>query len=479
MLNENEQQSIVDTAPEWFERQVLALMMRSRQAYQEYAGKINRGPGGEYTTDFGNQARNLLMNYIHRFRTDMAKVEEVDPAFIRAIVEVDVAQDNILPTDRTAIHEELNHITDVHAETSAIIVKASFTEWIDKSRTRQLLNNQPRNKGADISRWIERLSLHHRQLHTDEGAEKYENMVELIQNPPVEPERRLHFGMMEVDNLMLGGLGLGESMLVVAPQSAGKTVFALQAVSSYVYNCGAYGVFVTTEQKMSELWGRVVSQRLNIPFERLARGFTKEAVPPDKMEDVVELAKLWQRHVVSVNWNSNQSLGIVGGIDAELDEAERRLGRKPEFIVFDWIGRGLGSINSKDFGFMRHFFQQAADYMANIARERNIASVLMTQANVDKTRRTKRIGPEHIAECKGMGQNQTWGLGISALPTEEDAENPDKNQVESFQRNQVFNFFKARKSGGGVVRVLRQFKYQRFEEANARNVTTVTRKFKK
>lgn len=85
------------------------------------------------------------------------------------------------------------------------------------------------------------------------------------------------------------------------------------------------------------------------------------------------------------------------------------------------------------------------------------------QAAMAQAANKPRVDQTMIAECKSLGNSATGVWGISAMTEAFDPNAPGSETT--FRDDQYLYLAKARKSQGGLIKLRRQFQFQRFVEA--------------
>jgi replicative DNA helicase len=259
---------------------------------------------------------------------------------------------------------------------------------------------------------------------------------------------------------MGGGFARGEHVLVIAPTGAGKTVMACQ-VASHMCSNKLSGILVSTEQSHYELEPRFVSASCHVPFNRVKDGFTPEkhlTATEYKAYRSLREEVIGDRLAIE-NWGDDSSRSLITHFDLmvrEFLETHDSL----DFIILDWLGGALGAMATSSEQ-KRTMLQNAADYMATVAKKYNIITLSFAQAHPVQGANNRKVDQSVILDCKTLGLNASWVFGISAM--ENKPEDADNNTQATYSDNQFLWCSKGRKSMAVGVALTRNFAFQRFE----------------
>lgn len=258
-------------------------------------------------------------------------------------------------------------------------------------------------------------------------------------------------------NLPLGGgLVPTDLGLVITAPNGGKTVLANQIAADIALSRRKV-VLITTEQSEPDMYARQFSAVCNIPFDKLNHGFNPEKLTEDEIRRCRNYAKRVSEYMIVCDW-SGSSRTIGRDIRPTLEKLESG-GFKPDVVIMDWLGGGMDE--PKDEVKLRDAMISTSKTFRNYCREYNAAGVLFAQANEEQIRGVERVGGSHVDNCKMLHEYADWGVGISLLRAKDGSDSET-----DIQRNQKFNFFKARRNPGTLFKVERDFKYQRFKVLN-------------
>jgi hypothetical protein len=159
------------------------------------------------------------------------------------------------------------------------------------------------------------------------------------------------------------------------------------------------------------------------------------------------------------DWSRGNKQSIETDLELCIERFEDQVEHKCEWVIFDWIGRGLGRTYD-DPGAQRLALQRTVDTLVDIARMRDMITIGMAQAHVGQSAGKKRIDDTMVPENKTLGVNATVVMGVSAIPT--DIREADDGNAASYQDEQYLYISKSRKAQGRLISVKREFNYQRF-----------------
>jgi hypothetical protein len=273
---------------------------------------------------------------------------------------------------------------------------------------------------------------------------------------------RFSLGIDRLDYRLGGGPARGESALFIAASGVGKTVAACQFSMTLTLQ-GLRGLLITTEQLHGALELRMLSNYCRIPFNLIKNKFEEEALNHTQLTKARELRAKLENNLITKDWDTAGG-SIVENLARTVDSFLRIYGSL-DFIVLDWIGGGLGTIDTSRPEVLRLLYQNTADYMVTAAKDYNLMTFSFAQATPLKGKNRLRVDEECLSECKTMGRNMTSIVGITGFMNfgntkKDDPESMDKDQ---YTDAQFFYVSKSRFGIPGPVKVLRNFGFQRFD----------------
>jgi hypothetical protein len=330
--------------------------------------------------------------------------------------------------------------------------------WIRTRRMRAIVSmNAELNPDLVMSQMTKLNS----QLASASGKKNDYFIGENFESGPPVMVQRYPMGMHGLDAVVGGGLARGEGAYFIAAQNTGKTVHAVQTAVTLASSSKLRGILISTEEGNDRLERRIFSRVARLPYRKVKDGIDPSTFTPDEKKrfDLArqELRELPFRIVV---WPKTGDLSIVNDIDAQIARYQDMFGGL-DFVSLDWIGGALGSLKENDPGFLRILYQITGDKMAAVASTHNLITMSYAQAR-PKPREgydNPRVGPEHLNECKTLGNNMTTGVGISGLRSQADADG-----TPLFEDKQFFYAFKSRTGEGGRVPFWRNYAIQQISD---------------
>jgi len=264
-------------------------------------------------------------------------------------------------------------------------------------------------------------------------------------------------GITGLDRAMFGGPALGDSTLVVAPESAGKTICMCQIGGHYAYS-GFKTLLISTEPHMSPeaIEARIVSRICRVPFNRIMHGVKDFKMLEPQQKAYTALIERLRDNLRIVHWAGNDQT-ILKDFDRTVETAAEDMGGI-QAVAFDWIsGKTVGLAGEADMSQARLYYQRGADYIAYASGRFNTTNLLFAQANKLQSLNKAKVDAAMLAECKGMGQNFPNGFGITLL---QDLKAGTENGAPLYAAQQFITLFKARKGLPTSIPFKREYEYQ-------------------
>lgn len=225
-------------------------------------------------------------------------------------------------------------------------------------------------------------------------------------------------------------------------------------------NSGICGMLITTEEPHEDLLPRMASQACNIPYNLLMDGINITRLDDLQKQALAE----WYinlNNLMIVNWNKKMGVSVALDLENEISKFMEEYGKKPDFIILDWVGGALGSGAPKEL--IRLVYQEAADAFEKAAKRHMFVGVAFAQAD-KSANNIIGIDMRHIAECKTMGRNYSAIIGITnlyskSLGASEVPDDPGNNDIRA--PKQFFFCSKTRKGRNKQVPFSRDYMYQR------------------
>jgi len=201
---------------------------------------------------------------------------------------------------------------------------------------------------------------------------------------------RISTGVKKLDDVLSGGVGLGEIMILIAPSGRGKTIFLVNA---------AYGaclarknvLFITLEMSEEFILGR---------FYRRMLLSNRDEIRKDKEKAAKELQRQFRhlKNKVFVKFMMPGSL-TVEGLERVLDTVEQREGVNIDVVMIDYVDKMKlpysGSSEDRTSG-----LRTLTELVRYFGIRKNKAIMTVTQSN-RKGLSASLITEEHISESYG------------------------------------------------------------------------------
>jgi hypothetical protein len=457
---------LIENQPAWFEQQVLAACCKSAAFYDRFKAVLNVHPrdANARQEDFSLPQDNHIYFLLKKYRTFMAGSKGTDvmpPQFAQVTLAAMVAVGELLQEQADMAWRRLHEVMSTPVEGVMQLVHDGIPHWLSKRRVRRVAMEMANSEGWKPDELVKEINIAMEAASTAAIATCEFEFGDGWLNRQLDTQR-LQTGLPELDATIGGGFGYGEFHLGIAATGAGKTVFATQLASTFAFNEHP-GIFVTTEQSHFELEPRILSNLLQVPFSMLKDGFFPERMPKDVADRAEELRIRIMKKLIFLNWNQGSGKSIMKDLEPAIMAFEEKRGIKPRWVIFDWIGGGLGEMTRNDMAMKRLIYQESADKLPIIARKYNLVTIALAQANTLQAKNNPRIDSSCIAECKTMGNGASTVFGISNLQEDEDAV---AGGSAPFRDKQFFYLSKARKGTGGMVPFKRKFEFQRMEKWN-------------
>ena len=452
-------EGIINNDSDTFEEWVLAMAIHDHEFFNRVAGVLCRDhKTGEFKDDFRQPADNGIWQILVDYHSEI-------PGAKAPVISVGVAHALLLRLANEPRIIALSNVSDATEKVARLLtlniaqlepmVRKGFEYWLTKVRMGAIVNEQMRLDSWNPSELLESIELEMKQINrilTDDAQAFV--AFDAVKEPPA--VKLFPSGLRALDLSLGGGFGQAESSLVIAPSGGGKTVLATQLGANFSIR-GQRTLLITTEQPPPELLARIASSTCNIPFERLRAGVESARLTPEEAERYRKMSRILGENLFFADWSKDRSRSIRADLRAEVERFITTHGRL-DVLIFDWIGGALGALYGKDQHALRLAFQDTGDALADMAREFGAVVIGFGQAAIGTTRGKMCIDQGDIAECKSLGRSATNVIGISALCDKTDDDGPN------FARVQYLHVSKARKSAGGLRRVVRQFEFQRFAD---------------
>jgi hypothetical protein len=458
-------QTIITKYTDVFELQVLACCIQLPKFYyanKEHIGTFDSAYAecNEFTAEVDNEIYSAVAKYYDALSAgeNSADVAPCPWGWVDSILKGKIAQ-NKLNADMLANgHIRFKAALNQNANDFNKTVSKGMSFWLTQKRIRRGVNPilQDFSKGVDdVKSIIDKVesSVIGMSERSTTGL-----MAGIMDDDDMAGDL-IPFPLPSLNNAMEGGATKGESILVVAPQNAGKTVFATFCTRFWAEM--QYKVlFVSTEEPVTRITPRVVASGLEMEYKRMARGLRERNFEDQEWGDISNYLGSIEDNV-RFKYYKHEAKGIAGLLPNIID-MEIESGFTPDIVVLDWLGGGLGEKDRNDNNTMTQFYKESANRLKTVMDDYNVMLMCMAQGGIMKCKDQKLIDASMIDNCTGLGERFVFGLGISCLQ-----ENTVDKSIKqgTWKKAQYMNPFKVRYSVGGAIPIIRKFECQRFIDA--------------
>lgn len=282
-------------------------------------------------------------------------------------------------------------------------------------------------------------------------------------------------------NTALGSFRKKSAYMFIGGTGSGKTICACQLCCSFSLSGNANGLYISTEQTHEQLYSRIIANRCSIPHSVISKGMFTSSLSPREKEALIDFRAKSNSLAVGtirfLNWGNfdkTPGFSVSKTLEKEIELFEDTTGKKLDYIILDWIGGCLGTMEGRADS-VRHVYQEAADSLESLARKHSIVSVAFAQAVIASTNKLQ-IDSQDLQECKTMTRNYAGVVGITALFSEEyarqRAEDNNKKRKDfristeiddgvAFNNKQFLYVSKARYGIQRAVPFKREYEFQR------------------
>ncbi len=268
-----------------------------------------------------------------------------------------------------------------------------------------------------------------------------EAMVEVMQNiDNSDTASVVGTGFEELDKILMGGFRPGQSIILAARTSVGKTAFAGQLLVNMSVHQNVPAVFVTLEMSRLEIMQRIVCNLSDVPME-VANGFYKAAqYQTKKICEAVHKFDQSTFHIIEATTMSVEDLEF--SLSAWMKDNELRLcfvDQLDKLTVANWEGKDDRERKSA-----------VSTALKGAARRLGIPIVTLTQINREGAKQER----PRVIDLKGSGQIEQDGDIVLLLHSEENA---NREKAESERKTGVIEVGIAKNRNGrrGVTLSLR------------------------
>lgn len=471
-LNSATIRQVATAVPQWFELMMLRRMYTDLNFYARMNGILGTAANGGEVRDMECPINNALLEATKAY-TALVKRDVYDQSVNIAVVaqvlsSFAAAGKHLRLAEVPEAVARIGKAMQVPLETAVRVTDDYVSEWLLDKRMRYF-SSMLDTRSVSQAQCFELISLERSRVI---AAMKSEDAIKMfghgLDNPPPSIPR-LATGFKALDSALGGGLGQGESNLVIACSGVGKTAFATQASSQMVMlNPNSYGLHIFTEQMQCDQERRIVSSACRVPFSMVRDGFSVEQLSQPQREAYFRVRKELAGRLAFMRWEFGKN--IKDGIQSVYRSACQQLNHHIDFVTLDWIGGGITQ-DVKDEREVRRLYQNTADWMAELAEQEGIAALIFAQADETKAVNRLHVDNRTLRECKSMHVRQTTTIGLTCfLKSDEDidAESSGGKTHSIYRDDQFFYLGKSRKSANTAVPVRRNMAYQRFDDVSFR-----------
>lgn len=462
----------VDQNTTEFEYAVLWLATHDNEAWAHLSRVVCRDSRGKVSRDFMSPLHSAYYEVVHTARAAMSKPEDVvgRALFGTMLMSMAVNGDRVGRSEIVKVLELYDMLAakDSYRQNKPLM-REVLPYWINKQRTNIMVQSAVGQANWDAGTLLRDLTteLSHTNSQLEEDDHVTEAVFNMMNQTMPDMSGQCPTGLYRLDQALGGGYYPGGNNLVIAAPGVGKTVFACQ-VALHTAITGGMVALITTEQSADELTARWISNWCRYDFGAISHGYNWANFPREVQAKCIAMHRIIKDRIFIFDWKKKKKSVLAGGIEEEIAIAEGRAGRPCTMVIMDWLGGALTDDVKDDKDKKRLALQNTADRMSDIARDKNICTVVMAQANKAKGLNNMYVGAGDIPENHTLDQSMTTVTGITGLFNQaaKDAMraggSPDNYEL--FDESQFFFVSKARKSRGGHAQITRKFKYQRFED---------------
>lgn len=281
-----------------------------------------------------------------------------------------------------------------------------------------------------------------------------------------------------LDKCLNGGWGDAECYLAFGGTGAGKSILAAQVAWNEI-SSGGKVLIVSTELTTHEYVARIISNAGTINISILQDCKTVKhmrssvARHVSQHEQIAALSRLEtcvktikdRLHVSKCNADASVPAGAV--LQSEYEKFKKKFGEPPTLVILDWLGT-LADVSSSNNGSAERAaaWERSANSCVKFAVKNNVATLVLAQA-VNDAHMKAILTLQDIGIAKGIGKNMVVVIGITNFVKRKEiiaaglgkGDLPDDN----FEKTQLFCACKTRKGPPTNVKVMRDFRHQRFE----------------
>lgn len=466
----------------------VAWLATNRESYEYYLvhsmlhdrGRLNAMMGVPLVpADFANPAMmgivlGLAMGLSITKRIGVELPAPPTGEFLRTYIEAANKKDGDLDENEvTAAVEMVTKMQDPSTSQYWYCIDRYFEVWLTTVRAKRLSRQVAAKPVLDVGSLVESLQRDSRAAASAIYRVEDDDMESAFTGTSEVYKQRRSTGIEGLDRCLNGGWGDGECYLLFGGTGSGKSISAAQTAWHNAF-VGGYSLVVSTELPTIEVINRIVSCACGINIEWIQDclnvGQIRQAVAMknpvflDKLNDVLHIIRTRMR-IVKIH--PDQGMNARGILEQQLAIFEQRMGVKPNFVVFDWLGRvadmgGDGKSSSADRAMV---WERSADGCVQFAEVTGIPTLVLAQGQ-NNCHLKFTLTLDDIGISKGIAKQMVAVIGITntvdkaaiAAAAKGVADMPKKTTLD----DQFMCVCKARKGEGSNIPVQREFRYQRF-----------------
>lgn len=467
-----EYEKLVDTHPEWFEQFLLVVLLRYPKVFRTHMDKIC-GPKTR-SKDWKTASAAMQINANHRdFRLPAANFLF---CLARQYYVCSEAEDLLFPynlaTSWAQKMEESGDLMPRESETISQLYYSCLTipdsdvqayapmftaeailYWLQKARVRTITEQVGRNN-LTLNSLEEIIGREKAAVGSATKVSAVSLGAGIGQDEEEEETLRIPSPWYDLNKKMGGGFPVRTYTLIGGATDAGKTSVATQ-ITGHAAKLGYNVLFITTEDPLPKIQGRILSNLANVPYELINEKVVPRLLPENHRNNILKTIEEVEPRLRIVDWALELDVDVTSSLGGILNDLDQE-GWVPDMIVLDWIGGAMGELNDERLALLRHIMMRASNFMANVAKSRNVASVATCQLDPKKGYNRKAVSHVDVAENKKLAVPAQYFLALTGMLADENEENA------SFQEEQFFNITKCKGAKGGKVKLKRALHYQRF-----------------
>ena len=246
------------------------------------------------------------------------------------------------------------------------------------------------------------------RVDMDVGVDWVASLAErTVQRRTHKPPKRWGTGVVELDDLLRGGLSAGELGVVVAAPGAGKSTF-LVTVTTHVMNLGGTVIYYSFEMNEPDLVDRIDSAATSVPMDELGR----------KADHVEREVKAWLdrcKGACVVKKFPARSTSTKE-VRAHLEYLRADKGIAPTALVFDYADK-MASADGQRYEKDHQIVGAVYDEIRNLGAEFSCPVWTASQTNAEGDE-AKVAGGHHIARSREKWSNADVMISLNRTDDE-------------------------------------------------------------